>query len=177
MPPSVITYSLPLFSCICIFSRPPFSAPCFWFDIFFLQARPNGDNMFGGDKQTHAASEGSLGKYGCLGSGLPLPRGDQTKAQLWAAEIAFASAAFGDMRHAQTMQVVKKSAAGTDPIAPPRAEIMVLICKRWHGKDAADASLQHGGTTGRGTICNHGGRAAMVGSGWGEFCHARRCRV
>lgn len=120
MPPSVITCSLPLFSCICIFSRPPFSALCFWFDIFFsllffLQARPNGDNMFGGDKQTHAASEGSLGKYGCLGSGLPLPRGDQTKAQLWAAEIAFASAAFGDTRHTRTMQVVKKKCGGYGP--------------------------------------------------------------
>lgn len=43
--------------------------------------------MFGGDKQTHAASEASLGKYGCLGFGPPLPQGVQTKAQLWLAEI------------------------------------------------------------------------------------------
>lgn len=78
-----------------------------FFILFFLQARPNGDSMFGGDKQTHAASESSLGKYGCLGFGPPLPQGVQTKAQLWLAEIVFTSAAFGDIGHACTMQVVK----------------------------------------------------------------------
>lgn len=63
--------------------------------------------MFRGDKQTYAASEGSLGKYGCLGFGLVLPQGVQTKAQLWLAEIAFVSAALGDMQHGNTMEVVK----------------------------------------------------------------------
>lgn len=78
------------------------------FLLFFLQARPSGNSVFRGDKPTYVASEGSLGKYGCLGSGLLLPRGVQTKAQLWLAEIAFVSAVFGKMQYACAIEVVKK---------------------------------------------------------------------
>lgn len=84
----------------------------------------------------------------------PLPRGVQTKAQLWLAEIALASAAFGDMRHTRTMQVVKNLLWVQTPHAHERrdhgANLQTLALS-----DAAEASLQHCGTTGPGTICNY----------------------
>lgn len=131
-----------------------------------FQAWPNGDNMFWGDKQAHAAAEGSLGKAVVVCAVACIATRGPDKSPAVGGRDCLHHIVFGDIR---CISQCRWSPCGW---MAPRPEtctscmrITAVICKHWHRK-TLDASLQHCGTTGHGSSCNQG-----------QGCYVQRCRL
>lgn len=124
-----------------------------------FRAWPSGDNMFWGDKQAHAASEGQLRQsYACALACAATRGPDKSPA------VGLHCIVFRDIRCAsQCRWSLRDWMAQRPERCVSCVQIMAEICKHWHRK-TLDASFQHGGITGHGSSCKRG-----------QACYAQRC--
>lgn len=131
-----------------------------------FQAWLNDDNMFWGDKQAHAASEGSLGKAMVLCTLAFIATRGPDKSSAVGSRDCLHHTVFRDIRcfsqcrwSLRGWMVIRAESCTTSE------QVTEVIYKRWHRR-RLDASLHHGGTTGHGSIYN-----------LGEVCSAQRYRL
>lgn len=129
-----------------------------------FQAWLNGDNMFRGDKQAHAAAEGSLGKAMVVCAVACVATRGPDKSPAVGGRDCLCHIIFRDI---QCVSQCRWSVFGWMARCPQDCtsclQITAVICKHWHMK-TLHASLQRGWITGRGSNCNQG-----------QACYAQRC--
>lgn len=111
-----------------------------------FSAWPNGDNMFRGDKQAHAAAEGSLGKAMVVCTIACVAARQPDKSPAVGVGDCLHHIVFRDIR---CVSQCRWSLCGWMARCPEHCtscvQITAVICKHWHRK-TLDASFQHGGT-------------------------------
>lgn len=156
--------SLSLLCSLCLTHKPPFSPSTFLgVSLSFspapsglpsFQAWPIGNNMFWGDKQAHAAAEGSLGKAMVVCAIACLATRGPDKSQAVDSSDCLHHIVFRDI---QCVSQCRWSPCGWMAQCPKRCnscvQITAVICKCWHRK-TLDASLQHSWITGHGSSCD-----------------------
>lgn len=139
-----------MFPCLLLPSSP------FLLGLPSFQAWPNGDNMLWGDKHAHAASEGSLGKAMVVCALAWVATRGPDKSPAVGCRDCLQHTVFGDIQCvSQCRWSLCGRMAGCPKSCTASIQIKAVIYKHWN-RWPQDASLQHGGTTGHGSISNQG---------------------